>query len=111
MADDPQLEAAVKATIGSMGKLIKKPPMTDKLLRKPPFRFLHDIITEVRGREEGRREERSEEKRGKKLAVFFGCQKHGSPTKNRSLFVVYPPPPRTLISPNRHHPMRVHVHR
>ena len=47
MADDAQLEAAVKSTMASLGKLIKKPPMTDKLLRKPPFRFLHDILTEV----------------------------------------------------------------
>jgi hypothetical protein len=46
-ASDPQLEAAVKATMATMGKLIKKPPMSDKLLRKPPFRFLHDILTEV----------------------------------------------------------------
>jgi TRAF3-interacting protein 1 len=44
------LDQAVKATMGSMGKLISKPPMTDKLLRKPPFRFLHDIFSEVRMR-------------------------------------------------------------
>lgn len=47
MADEAQLEASVKATMSSMGKLIKKPPMTDKLLKKPPFRFLHDVLTEV----------------------------------------------------------------
>lgn len=47
MADEAQLDAAVKATMATMGKLIKKPPMTDKLLKKPPFRFLHDVITEV----------------------------------------------------------------
>lgn len=49
MSDEAQLEAAVKITMATMGKLIKKPPMTDKLLKKPPFRFLHDVLTEVHG--------------------------------------------------------------
>lgn len=44
MAD---LDALVKDTVKTMGRCIQKPPMAPKLLVKPPFRFLHDVVTEV----------------------------------------------------------------
>lgn len=43
-------EAVVRRTQESLGRVIRKPPLTDRLLNKPPFRYLHDVITEV-GRE------------------------------------------------------------
>ena len=46
---EKQIDAkVVKKTQDTLGRIVKKPPLTDKLLQKPPFRFLHDIITSVR---------------------------------------------------------------
>ncbi|XP_028847961.1 TRAF3-interacting protein 1 isoform X2 [Denticeps clupeoides] len=39
--------AVAKRTQDTLGKVIKKPPLTEKLLSRPPFRYLHDIIGEV----------------------------------------------------------------
>ncbi|XP_059724112.1 TRAF3-interacting protein 1 isoform X4 [Haemorhous mexicanus] len=40
-------EAVSRQTRETLGQVIRKPPLTDALLSKPPFRYLHDLITEV----------------------------------------------------------------
>ncbi|KAG1688000.1 TRAF3-interacting protein 1 [Nymphon striatum] len=46
MAEDVNVKV-IKKTQERLGKYIKKPPLQEKLLKRPPFRFLHDIITNV----------------------------------------------------------------
>ncbi|KAL1122783.1 hypothetical protein AAG570_003109 [Ranatra chinensis] len=46
MSDDIKLEV-IKKTQESLSKYIKRPPLTEKLLKKPPFRYIHDIITSI----------------------------------------------------------------
>lgn len=41
---DPDI---IKKTQDSLGKFVKKPPLTEKLLKKPPFKFIHDVIKVV----------------------------------------------------------------
>ncbi|XP_011195501.2 TRAF3-interacting protein 1 isoform X2 [Zeugodacus cucurbitae] len=39
--------SVIKLTQQTLGKYVKKPPLTEKLLTKPPFRFLHDVFNAV----------------------------------------------------------------
>ncbi|KAI9013117.1 microtubule-binding protein MIP-T3-domain-containing protein [Gaertneriomyces semiglobifer] len=43
------LEDSVKKSADLLGRIVKKTPLTPKLLSKPPFRYLHDLISEVLG--------------------------------------------------------------
>lgn len=40
-------EAYIADTLRILGGVIKKPKLSEKLLAKPPFRFIHDIVTNV----------------------------------------------------------------
>uniref|UniRef100_A0A8C3B1T9 TRAF3-interacting protein 1 n=2 Tax=Cairina moschata TaxID=8855 RepID=A0A8C3B1T9_CAIMO len=40
-------EAVLKQTREALGRVIRRPPLTDRLLSRPPFRYLHDVIAEV----------------------------------------------------------------
>ena len=46
MSDDIKPEI-IKKTQDLLEPHFTRPPLTDKLLRKPPFRFLYDIILSV----------------------------------------------------------------
>lgn len=41
------LETLIEDVKAEMGEVIQKPKMADKLLSRPPFRFLHDVVSAV----------------------------------------------------------------
>jgi len=47
MGDEEGPPQWVQDTKATLGTLIKRPKLTDPLLQKPPFRFVHDIVSEV----------------------------------------------------------------
>jgi len=47
MGDESEAPQFVVDTKATLGTLIKRPKLSDALLLKPPFRFLHDIVSEV----------------------------------------------------------------
>jgi len=49
MAESQLIDSAIlKKTQDMLGQLIRKSDLTEKLLSKPPFRFVHDVITSVK---------------------------------------------------------------
>ena len=42
-----ELESLIEEVKNGIGAIIQKPKMTDKLLQRPPLRFLHDIVAAV----------------------------------------------------------------
>uniref|UniRef100_A0A1A9WNI0 TRAF3-interacting protein 1 N-terminal domain-containing protein n=1 Tax=Glossina brevipalpis TaxID=37001 RepID=A0A1A9WNI0_9MUSC len=48
MADSGDVDSSIiKLTQTTLGKYVKKPTLSEKLLKKPPFRFLHDVFNVV----------------------------------------------------------------
>uniref|UniRef100_A0A1B0G6E6 TRAF3-interacting protein 1 n=1 Tax=Glossina morsitans morsitans TaxID=37546 RepID=A0A1B0G6E6_GLOMM len=47
MADNVLDLSLIKLTQTTLGKYVKKPALSEKLLKKPPFRFLHDVFNAV----------------------------------------------------------------
>jgi len=45
--DTSKIDGQIETTVSLFAGLISKPKLTEKLLSKPPFRFLHDIISNL----------------------------------------------------------------
>ncbi len=45
---EPYWEVTQRALQGGDAPLVRRPRLTAALLQRPPFRFLHDVVTEVR---------------------------------------------------------------
>jgi TRAF3-interacting protein 1 len=47
MGEEAPVPPWILQTQATLGTIVKKPRLTDNLLKKPPFRFLHDVVSEV----------------------------------------------------------------
>jgi TRAF3-interacting protein 1 len=41
------LDSIIEQAKNAVGAIIQRPKMTEKLLARPPFRFLHDTVTAI----------------------------------------------------------------
>jgi TRAF3-interacting protein 1 len=44
---NPELDRLIEQSKNLISTIIQRPKMTEKLLSKPPFRFIHDTITAI----------------------------------------------------------------
>lgn len=77
--------AVIRKTQESLGKYVKKPPLTEKLLQRPPFKFIMDVVKVVRADDENSTVEKFE------FHILLILQHHHEYRSNRNCFLVVIP--------------------